>query len=273
MESYLSPLVLSDHRTDSGDHDWLRARASFSPVSIFSMPSVQSYAMVAAGIVGLTGLLPLVLLPLIPKSKHAVMVHCLLTASCGALLANALVHIYPEALLLATGSEPRTLQAFVCPLGALLASSQKTRQLSTHGYLIILLNMLDNVAHGMTLSAAFAVSPRVGTITAIAIVVHEIPHEIGDYAILVNAGINMRLALAGQLVTSFGGVLGVLLAGRLTSPMLSMLLMSFTAGGFLYISLASLAPQLVASAPPLLAARDAALLIAGASTVALLGCY
>lgn len=52
--------------------------------------------MMAAGLVGLTGLLPLALLPLIPKASHAAVVRCLLTASCGALLSNALVHIYPQ---------------------------------------------------------------------------------------------------------------------------------------------------------------------------------
>ena len=61
-------------------------------------------------------------------------------------------------------------------------------QISVSGYLNLLANCIDNFCHGLAVGAAFLVSAKVGIVTTICILLHEIPHEIGDFAILLNSG-------------------------------------------------------------------------------------
>ena len=56
------------------------------------------------------------------------------------------------------------------------------------GYLNLLANGIDNFVHGLAVSASFLTSFKLGMLTAIAILIHEIPHEIGDFAILLRSG-------------------------------------------------------------------------------------
>jgi len=89
----------------------------------------------------------------------------------------------------------------------------------------------------------------VGLCTTIAILLHEIPHEIGDFAILLRSGFDRWKAAKCQILTASGGLLGALTAlmsdsaeqaGDRTAAILP-----FTAGGFIYISLVTVVPELL----------------------------
>ncbi len=114
------------------------------------------------------------------------------------------------------------------------------------GYLNLFANVTDNFTHGLAIAASYTVNPLVGILTTIAIVCHEIPHEICDFAILLRSGFSIPSAIKAQLVTATGGIFGItvgLLAeqmGHCTTWMLP-----FTAGGFLYISMVSIIPELL----------------------------
>lgn len=114
------------------------------------------------------------------------------------------------------------------------------------GYLNLVANCTDNFTHGLAIAASYMVNPYVGALTTLAIICHEIPHEIGDFAILLRSGFNSRTAAKAQILTAGGGMVGVvtgLLAeqvGQCTSWILP-----FTAGGFLYIALVSIIPELL----------------------------
>lgn len=56
------------------------------------------------------------------------------------------------------------------------------------GYLNLLANGIDNFTHGLAVAGSFLVSTRVGLLTTAAILLHEIPHEVADFAILLRAG-------------------------------------------------------------------------------------
>ena len=114
------------------------------------------------------------------------------------------------------------------------------------GYLNLVANCTDNFTHGLAIAASYVASPAVGFLTTLAILCHEIPHEIGDFAILLNSGFSTREAAWAQMVTACGGLVGVvtgLTAEHLSSS--ASWLLPFTAGGFLYIALVSIIPELL----------------------------
>ena len=114
------------------------------------------------------------------------------------------------------------------------------------GYLNLIANCTDNFTHGLAIAASYVASPAVGLLTTLAILCHEIPHEFGDFAILLNSGFSCEGAAKAQLVTSCWGLVGVVVG--LTAEHISNStgwLLPFTAGGFLYIALVSIVPSLL----------------------------
>jgi len=80
------------------------------------------------------------------------------------------------------------------------------------GYLNLLMNFLDNFTHGLSVGGSFLISFRVGVLSTFTILVHEIPHEVGDFAILLRSGFNRWDAARAQLITASGGIVGALAA-------------------------------------------------------------
>lgn len=123
------------------------------------------------------------------------------------------------------------------------------------GYLNLLANGIDNFTHGLAVAGSFLVSTRVGLLTTAAILLHEIPHEVADFAILLRAGFGRWDAAKAQLGTATIGIAGAMTAlisngsdladGRITSWILP-----FTAGGFLHIALVTVVPELLEESHP-----------------------
>ncbi|KAJ3372915.1 hypothetical protein GGF31_001452 [Allomyces arbusculus] len=114
-------------------------------------------------------------------------------------------------------------------------------------WLIMFGDAVHNSLDGVAIGVSFASSWRLGVSTTIAILLHELPHELGDYAVLLTSGIpKWRAALynAACNATSFVGVaVGIGLYKAISEDAQAWVL-AFTAGGFLYISLSSLVPML-----------------------------
>jgi len=112
------------------------------------------------------------------------------------------------------------------------------------------LNLLADGAHnftdGMAIAASFLASFPMGVRTTIAIFCHEIPHEIGDYAILIQSGWSHADALRSQFVTGLFALAGTLAVLASSSLMhVTVYLLPFTAGGFIYIATVSILPTLM----------------------------
>jgi zinc and cadmium transporter len=106
---------------------------------------------------------------------------------------------------------------------------------------------LHNISDGMAIAAAFMISTPLGVITSLAVIVHEVPEEIGDYVLLRAAGLDKRralLALAGVQATAAVGALGMIAAASLTTDLASIAL-SIAAGTFLFISATDLLPEVM----------------------------
>lgn len=80
------------------------------------------------------------------------------------------------------------------------------------GYLNLVANIIDNFTHGLAVGGSFLVSFRLGVLTTFAILIHEIPHEVGDFAILLRSGFNRWDAARAQLLTATGGIFGAMFA-------------------------------------------------------------
>jgi len=114
------------------------------------------------------------------------------------------------------------------------------------GYLNIIADTAHNFTDGMAIAASFLVSPKLGIGTTIGVFFHEIPHEIGDYAILIQSGFSKNQAMMVQLWTAFGAIGGCivgLIAGGYVESVNWIL--PFTAGGFIYIAIANVIPELL----------------------------
>ena len=116
------------------------------------------------------------------------------------------------------------------------------------GYLNLAADFTHNFTDGLAIGASYLVSVHVGMVTTLTILLHEVPHEIGDFAILVQSGCTKRRAMMLQLVTAVGAFLGTisgLLAESTGTSAAVAWILPFTAGGFIYIALVSVLPELL----------------------------
>ena len=116
------------------------------------------------------------------------------------------------------------------------------------GYLNLAADFTHNFTDGLAIGASYLVSVNVGMVTTLTILIHEVPHEIGDFAILIQSGCSKHRAMMLQLVTAVGALLGTvvgLVAESSGSGMATLWILPFTAGGFIYIALVSVLPELL----------------------------
>ncbi|WPH02414.1 Hypothetical protein R9X50_00527800 [Acrodontium crateriforme] len=141
-------------------------------------------------------------------------------------------------------------------------------------YLNIIADFTHNITDGLALSSSFYASPTIGATTTLAVFCHEIPHEVGDFALLIQGGMSKKVAMGLQFVTALGAVLGTVigiavqefggnsaslaaeavrgvgntgLAG--TSLTWGDLLLPFTAGTFLYVGTVGVIPEMLETGP------------------------
>lgn len=123
---------------------------------------------------------------------------------------------------------------------------QKKSTLSPVAFMVVLGDGLHNLTDGMAIGAAFGMDPVTGMATAFAVLCHELPHELGDFALLLQTGVSIRRAIFLNIVSSvlsvIGMIVGLVVAGVHTGFV--RWIYAGTAGTFLYIALADLVPEL-----------------------------
>lgn len=115
------------------------------------------------------------------------------------------------------------------------------------GYLNLVADFLHNFTDGLAIGASYLAGKNIGYITTFTILLHEVPHEIGDFAILIQSGYSKRKAMMLQLTTAVGALLGtcVSLLAEGIGDIATMWILPFTAGGFIYIATVSVIPELL----------------------------
>lgn len=153
-----------------------------------------------------------------------------------------------------------------------LVASEKEKEISASvklgGYLNLIADFTHNITDGLALSSSFYASPTIGATTTVAVFFHEIPHEVGDFALLIQSGFSKRAAMGAQFVTAAGAFLGTCIGIAVqefggssataeahstglwgTSLQWGDMLLPFTAGTFLYVGTVAVIPELLETGP------------------------
>jgi zinc and cadmium transporter len=121
-----------------------------------------------------------------------------------------------------------------------------------HIHPVAALNLAGDAIHnfldGIVIGASYAVSVPIGVTTTLAVLLHEIPHEIGDFAILIHAGFTAGRAILFNFLTALAAVLGTVLALAVGPHVeaFSLSMLPIAAGGFLYVAGSDLIPEVQA---------------------------
>jgi len=214
----------------------------------------------------LGGLLSVIVAAALTLAVLSKVVHHLVSLSAGVLLATALLDILPEAF--SAKAPPQAL--FATLLGGLLfffllEKAELYRHSHHHegdehhhhhgfdrlqagrgGWSVILGDSIHNFCDGIIIAAAFLADTRLGLVTSLAIIAHEIPQEVGDYIVLLNAGFSRARALLFNALSGLaavaGGVVGYFVVGPWQSYFPYLLVIA--SSSFIYVAVADLIPQL-----------------------------
>lgn len=116
----------------------------------------------------------------------------------------------------------------------------------TFAYMNLIGDSIHNFLDGLIIAASFIASPGVGIASTVAIFLHEIPQELGDFGVLVYSGMAKKRALLLNFLTAVTAVAGGIIGFFLTSQIeaVSAPLLALAAGGFLYIAATDLIPEI-----------------------------
>jgi len=180
----------------------------------------------------------------------------LVSFAAGGLLGDSFIHLLPEAVeedgfslsvslaVLVGLLLFFVLEKFICWRHCHIPTSK------SHPHPVVFMNLIGDGFHnfidGAVISASFLTTIPLGIATTLAVVLHEIPQEIGDFGVLLHGGLSKNKALVfnfASALTAVGGVIFVLILGK-KFVNLTQFLIPFTAGGFIYIAGSDLIPEL-----------------------------
>ena len=216
--------------------EWVYSLTSTAVVSLISLIGI---ATIMLGVQRLERVIPL-----------------LISLAVGGLFGDALVHLLPEAF---EEADSQALTSFYVILGILLFFVLE-RYLHWHhehrahsvspvhpvAYINLVSDGVHNLLDGLIIGAAYLVSVPIGLATTLAVALHEVPQEQGDFGILVHAGFTPRRALLMNFLSAglaFVGVIISLLVGPNVGDY-TVFMIPLTAGGFIYIAGSDLIPEL-----------------------------
>ena len=124
-------------------------------------------------------------------------------------------------------------------------AKQSSCSMPSSSLMVIVGDAIHNFADGLAVGAAFSMSMAAGFSTSIAVLCHELPHEVGDFALLLHSGMSVKLAIFYNCVSSIFAFIGLVVGLLLGSQgNFSTWLLSATVGVFLYVALVSMLTEL-----------------------------
>ncbi len=210
----------------------------------------MTLASVAA--VSLTSLLGIAVVSLDERRLRNIL-FILVSLAVGAMLGDAFIHLLPQSFELA---QSPAATSFNILIGILLFFVLEKFLLWRHehlpghvhpvGYMNLIADGLHNFMDGILIGTSYLVSAEVGLATTLAVLLHEIPQEIGDFGVLLHAGFSRRAALGVNFLSAllaFIGAVTALIAGVHLQKLPGMVL-PVSAGIFIYIAGSDLVPEL-----------------------------
>ncbi len=253
--------------------------------------SVLAWIVAASLVGGLLSVLCAALFALNKRMQHYV--SAMVSYAIGALLGAVFLDILPEAIELTPNVA--TLSAtllfgillfFVleklvlwrhchhehCEAHELLDAEQGKHDHGRSGMMIMLGDTFHNFVDGIIIAAAFLTDVNLGIVTALAIIAHEIPQEVGDFAILLHSGYSKMKAFQLNIISSFASVAGGVLGYFLLQSMQSWIptLLALAAASMIYVAVADLIPGLHKRAQLKDTIQQVGLIVLGVGTIALI---
>jgi zinc and cadmium transporter len=216
---------------------------------------VWTYSLMSVAVVSLLSLVGIFFV-MLDRRRLDRMLLILVSFAVGGLAGDAFIHLIPETF---RRLGMRLTASLLIILGVILffvverlirwrhchhATSEH------HVHPMAALNLIGDGVHnlldGMVIGAGYEVSFTIGLTTTLAVILHEIPQEIGDFGILVHAGLTVRRALFLNFVSAVIAILGAVLALAVGPhvQMFSIVMLPVAAGGFIYIAGADLIPEI-----------------------------
>ncbi len=142
-------------------------------------------------------------------------------------------------------------------------------------YLTLLGDAVHNFADGAVIAASYLVSVPLGITTTIAIIAHEVPHELSDFLILIHGGFTNKRALIFNYLSAATAIVGTLLVLMVSSRFaeVEQYLVPFAAGNFLYIAASDLIPELLTKRQGIISLIQIASLTVGIAIVPLISSF
>jgi zinc and cadmium transporter len=213
-----------------------------------------SYILISTGLISLAALIGIFTLAMREQLLGKILLF-LVSLSAGALMGGAFIHLLPEAV---EGLEPNT--AFMIVLGSFIVffliekvlrwrhchKAEGECDVHTFGYINLMGDSVHNFIDGLIIAGAFLVDTSLGIVVAIAVALHEIPQEIGDFGVLLYSGFSKYKALLANFLVALTVVLGGIVGYYLSfwAEGVVPYLIPVAAGGFIYIAASDLLPEI-----------------------------
>jgi zinc and cadmium transporter len=220
------------------------------------MPVVVLYILGSVLFVSLVSLIGIVLF-FVRDAFINKLLFCLIGFAAGGLIGDVFIHILPE--IVADGPQFFPIASLIIVAGLLLSfvlekiihwrhchDADCVDHVKPFGIMNLVGDGMHNFIDGVLIAGSYLVSVQAGIATTIAVALHEIPQEIGDYAVLLHSGYSKSRALFLNIITALVAVAGALFVVTLTStlPNIEKYFLPVVAGNFLYIAVADLLPEL-----------------------------
>lgn len=219
------------------------------------MTTIYLYTFGSILVVSIISLLGVLLLPS-REDTVGKYIFGFISLAVGALLGDAFIHLIPEALEESSSAVASSVLVIVGILAFFILEKflhwhhhgEDAEVVHVHplGKLILFSDGVHNFLDGLIIAASFVVSLPVGIATTVAVILHEIPQEVGDFAILLHSGYKRRRALFLNFLSALMAMVGALVfftLGEFSGSLINYLL-PLAAGGFIYIAVADLIPEL-----------------------------
>ena len=219
------------------------------------MPNVWIYSLVSVLIVSSISFLGLLTLSIkIDKLKKILLY--MVSFSAGALFGDAFIHLLPEIIEeVGFGLNISIYVMFGIGFSFIIEKFIHWRHChipdsKEHVHPFAMMNLFGDGVHnfidGIIIAASYLVSVPVGIATTLAVILHEIPSEIGDFGVLLHGGFSKGKALFYNFITALTAVLGAIVSLLISSYVenITIFLIPFAAGSFIYIAGSDLIPEL-----------------------------
>ena len=214
-----------------------------------------------------------------PDAMRQRLLPCLLSYATGTLLGAAFLGMIPQGLKHATplaisGTVLAGLVGFFILEKLVIWRHCHDEGCEEHGHrggaLILVGDAFHNFVDGVVIAAAFLTSVPLGIATALAVIAHEIPQELGDFTILLHSGLSKTRAFAYNLLSSLTTLPGVIVGWFWLAEVREAIpfVLAISAASFIYIAVADLVPSLHRHTTLKSSVIQVGLILAGIATIA-----